>query len=85
MITPTLFDVIAATKNVRDEQSPEIMQMIVRNRVFDPAVLYYLDGYMFVRDLLTKDSPDVVSFMATSLEPAQTRLDNIVKQFTEKS
>ena len=85
MITPTLFDVIAATKNVRDEQSPEIMQMIVRNRVFDPAVLYYLDGYMFVRDLLTKDSPDVVSFMATSLEPAQTRLDNIVKQFTEKN
>jgi len=81
MITPTLFDVIAGTKNVRDEQSADIMQLIIRNRVFDPGMMYSLNGNMFVRDLLTNGSPDVVSFMTSNESAAQTKLESLLEAF----
>ncbi len=80
-ITPTLYDVIAGVKNVRDEESPEVMNMIIRNRIFDPACLYYLDGYMFVRDLLVANSPDVVSHMTSLESAAQAKLDSLIDAY----
>lgn len=64
MITPDLIDVLASTKNVRDEESSEIVQMIIRNRNFDTARMHdiSIDGY--VENQLRAKSQDVASYFA---------------------
>ena len=64
MITPDLIDVLASTKNVRDEESSEIVQMIIRNRNFDAARMHdiSIDGY--VENQLRAKSQDVASYFA---------------------
>ncbi|MGN1346267.1 MAG: hypothetical protein ACI4V1_05745 [Eubacteriales bacterium] len=64
MITPDLIDVLASTKNVRDPQSSEIVQMIIRNRNFDTARMHDIAVDQYVATLLPQDSTDVVSYFA---------------------
>ncbi|MHC1694271.1 MAG: extracellular solute-binding protein [Eubacteriales bacterium] len=80
-ITPSLYDVIVSVKNLRDEESAEMVQMIIRNRVFDMAHMYAIPGDDFVYDLLKKKSTDVTSYFEEKTSKAQTALDKLVESF----
>lgn len=81
MITPSLFDVIAGTKNVRDEESSDMVQMIIRSRVFDLARMYDLPGSDFAHLLLQQKSTDVVSYFAGIEANASASLQKLVDAF----
>ncbi|MFA6947859.1 MAG: hypothetical protein WCQ72_02655, partial [Eubacteriales bacterium] len=85
MISPSLFDVIAGTKNVRDSESAEMVQLIVRNRVYDPVRMYGIEGNNFADDLLAKKNADVASFFAKIETKAQSSLDKLITSFTENN
>ncbi len=85
MITPGLYDVIASIKNVRDEESAQMVQLIIRNRVFDMAHMYYIPGDDFCYDLLKTKSTDVASYFAKKEEAANTTLDKLVTAFIENN
>ena len=64
MITPDLIDVLASTKNVRDPESSEIVQMIIRSRNFDTARMHDISVDGYVETLLRAKSTDVASHFA---------------------
>ncbi|MDD4772811.1 MAG: ABC transporter substrate-binding protein [Eubacteriales bacterium] len=85
MITPSLYDIIASTKNVRDEESARMVQLIIRNRVFDMAHMYYIPGDDFCYDLLKAKSTDVASYFAGKEAAANSTLDKLVTAFLENN
>lgn len=85
IITPSLYEVIVSTKNVRDAESSDIVQLIIRNRIFDPAHMYYLSIDNYVEMLLKAKSTDVASYFATHETASQTALDEIVQKFIENN
>ena len=84
-ITDSLFDVIVSVKNTRDEESSRMTQLIVRNRVFDPIHMYYIDGHTIADDLLAKKSNDVASYLAKNEPKAVKSLENLVSAFIENN
>lgn len=64
MITPDLINVLASTRNVRDEESSQIVQIIIRSRNFDTARMHdvSIDGY--VENQLRAKTKDVASYFA---------------------
>ena len=61
-ISPSLYDIIAGTKNVRDAESAEMVQLIIRNRVYDPVRSTASRANNFADDLLAKGSSDGLSY-----------------------
>ena len=84
-ITPSLFDVIASVKNTRDEESSQMVQLIIRNRVFDPVRMYYIEGHNIADDLLASKSTDVASYIARNETKAAAALDKIISAFSENT
>lgn len=84
-ITPSLYDVIASTKNVRDDQSSQMVQLIIRNRVYDPVRMYYIDGNNFADDLLAKKSDTVASYFATYQARGEKQLQKLIESFIENN
>lgn len=82
LISPSLYDVIASVKNVRDEESAEMVQLIIRNRVFDMSHMYYIAGDDFVYDLLKAKSTDVASYFAKKEAAAQKTVEKLIEDFT---
>ena len=64
LITPDLINVLASTKNVRDEQSSQIVQMIIRNRNFDTARNHDVLCDRFVETMIPKKDDAVASYFA---------------------
>lgn len=77
MITPDLIHVLASTKNVRDMESSEIVQLIIRNRNFDTARMHDASPDTFTEQLLIKDSTDVASFFASQEKTYITKVDKL--------
>ena len=81
MITPDLINTMASTKNVRDQESSEVVQMIIRNRNFDTARMHDISADKFVEALLPKGSTDVASYFAKNEKSYEKRLDEINKAY----
>ena len=77
MITPDLIDVLASTKNVRDMESSEIVQLIIRNRNFDTARMHDASPDTFTEQLLRKDSTDVASYFASQEKNYLTKVEKL--------
>lgn len=80
-ITPVLYDVIAGTKNVRDAESSDMVQLIIRNRVYDPIRMYNIPGGDVAEDLMKQASPDIVSYFAGKEEAAKAQLQKLIEAF----
>ncbi len=83
MITPDLIHVLASTKNVRDAESSEIVQLIIRNRNFDTARMHDASPDTFTEQLLKKDSTDVASFFASQEKTYQTKVDKLNEAYAK--
>ena len=71
-LRPELYDVITKTKNVRDEESAEMVDLIIKNRVFDPYYINLITGYTFMQEALQQKSEEIVS----RLESYRTAAEN---------
>ena len=82
MITPSLYEVIVKTKNVTDVESAEMVDMIIRNRVFDAYYMYGLSGFDFVKTQLNKRTNNIASTLEKSSVRAEKDLQKIVDAYT---
>ncbi len=83
MITPDLINVLASTKNVRDPESSEIVQMIIRNRNFDTARMHDIAVDQYVATLIPADSTDVASHFAKNEKVWTKTMDKLNKSYAE--
>lgn len=84
-VTPVLYETYLKRKMSQDAESMDMIDYIVRNRVFDMAYVNMQDGLgVVVRDLLTAKSTDVASRFQRLQKSSQKKLDRIIDAF-EKS
>lgn len=87
IVTPTLYEVVAKTKHTRDEESSDMIDIIIRNRVFDIGYTHlYANGISsFVRDLLATGKTDVASQFAKNEKSLTKMLEKIVSAYEENT
>ena len=85
MVTPSLIQVIASVKNVRDNESADIVQMIIRNRVFDIAHQYGISGDGFYCTLLKSKKNTVASSLEKQRKQAEKQLQKITDAFIQNT
>ena len=82
VITPVMYETYLKRKVTRDAESAEMIDYIVRNRVFDMAYVNINDSVgSYVRDLLVKNSKDISSTLKKYQRTATKKIENIVKAF----
>lgn len=86
-VTPTLYEVVAKTKQTRDEESSDMIDIIIRNRVFDIGYTHLLSSGIsnFVRDLLASGKTNVASQFAKNEKSLTKSLDKIVTAYEENT
>ncbi len=85
MITPSLYDVIIKTKNARDEDSAEMINLIIRNRVFDPGFIYQTNGYNAIQMMLMNKKRDIASELTKTQKAAVNEMEKIVNAYLESN
>ena len=85
MITPDLIDVLASTKNVRDPESSEIVQMIIRSRNFDTARMHDISVDGYVETLLRANSTDVASHFAKNEKVWTKTLEKLNENYAKNN
>ena len=84
VITPALKETYLKRKMTRDWQSSEMVDIIVRHRVFDMAYVNMWEGIgSFVRDLLRNKSTNVSSIFQKYSVQSQKKIEKIVRSFDE--
>ena len=82
-VTPSLYEVITKTKNVRDAESGEMVELIIRNRVYDPFYINLITGYSFAQSMLQGKKTDVASTLAKEEKGAVKAFDKMIAAYTE--
>lgn len=81
-VTPDMYEIVTAVKNVRDAESSEMIQIIIRSKSFDPAHWYNIDGYgSFARTLIGNGNNNVASSIKTFAKIADKKLASILAEF----
>ena len=82
VVTPVLKETYLKRKITRDADSADMIDYIVRNRVFDMAYVNMWEGVgSYVRDLLRNKSTNVASKLKSYNTQAKRKIENIVKAF----
>ena len=83
MVTPKMLEIVTKLKNVRDEDSAEMIEIIYRNKVVDTAHWFKLPGFgTFPLDILKSGSASgVAARVRGSLKAAEKQWDIILKNF----
>ena len=79
-LTPAFYDICLNGKYLRDEESSEMLDIILESYVVEFSDIFGLSIYGGLGSVINNDT-DVVSFFAASMEKAQTELDNIMEKF----
>jgi len=84
-VTPALYEITAKTKNVRDIESTDMIDLVFRNRVFDFGyAFFYGNGITsFVDQLLMSKSTNVASTFQKNEKPLTKSLDKLLDKFAE--
>ncbi len=85
-LTPAFYDLAINGKYTRDEASVEMLDLILRSRIYDP--LYFNSWNGSLRDqlssTLTKDKVDIASVFAKCSPKLIAQLENVVEQFRNR-
>ncbi len=82
-ITPSIYEVITKTKNVRDEESSDMVNLIIRNRVYDPFYINLLSGYNVMQTMLSGKKEEIASQLQKNLKGAEKALSKIVEAYQD--
>ncbi len=81
IVTPSLYEIITKSKNVRDAESAEMVSIITQNIVFDPFYLNLLDGFSFLQEQLVAKRDNIASAMESKRKAAEKALEKLVDAF----
>ena len=80
-ITPSLYDVIVKGKNTRDEDSMNMVDLIIRNRIFDPAYIHNFKLATVPRTVLESKKNDIASSLEKYRSDAESKLNDEVEAY----
>ena len=81
-VTPKMYEVVTKLKNARDEDSSEMIDIIIRNKIIDPLHFYNITGYgNFGRNLVVEKNANVSSKLKSYEKVAAKEWDRIVQSF----
>jgi hypothetical protein len=83
MVTPQIYEVITKTKNVRDAESADMVNLIIRNRVYDPFYINLCTGYNVLQNQLSAKKAEVASAVEKQIKGAEKALEKIVEAYAE--
>ena len=81
MVTPSLYEIITKSRNVRDEESAEMVSIITSNIVYDTFYLNLLDGYSILQERLTAKSESIASALESKRTAAEKSLEKLVEAY----
>jgi len=81
IITPSLYETITKTKNVRDQESADMVNLIVRNRIFDPYYMNLLSDYSVLQNMLGSKSQSVASTLESRRKGCEKALEKLVDAY----
>lgn len=81
MVTPSLYEIITKSRNVRDEESAEMVSIITSNIVYDTFYLNLLDGYGILQERLTAKSESIASALESKRSAAEKSLEKLVEAY----
>lgn len=86
-VTPTLYEITAKTKHTRDEESADMIEMVLRNRVFDFGYSHMNGSRItqFVRDLLCEKSTNVASVFAANAKVVDKQLSKLIEAYQKNT
>ena len=79
-LIPEYIETSLKTKNSRDAESADMLDIIINNRVFDPMLIYNFGGFADAfMDLGKNNNTDIASF----IKGKQKLVDKMIKKTTE--
>ena len=83
-VTPAYYDIALSRKYTRDDESAEMLDIALANRVYDIGRIYSLGGIGSIfQTLAASGSTDFASELAKKGKAAKKTLERVVKDFTE--
>ncbi len=81
-VTPKMYEVVTKLKNARDEDSSEMIDIIIRNKIIDPLHFYNITGYgNFGRNLVVEKNANVSSKLKSYEKVAANEWAKITASF----
>ena len=85
-VTPVLYETYLKRKVSRDADSAEMIDYIIRNRVFDMGYINMFDGIgSYVRDLLLSKSTNVASTFKSREKSSKNTIKKMIEAYNSKS
>ena len=85
-VTPVLYETYLKRKITRDADSAEMIDYIVRNRVFDMGYINLFDGIgSYVRNLLGSKSTNVASTFEQYEKSSKRAIENLIKAYNKSA
>lgn len=82
-VSPKLFEVISKLQSVRDEDSSEMVEYIIRNRVYDLAYFFDLDISNVVLNQLKDGKEEITSALKAANKSSSKTLTKILKNMNK--
>ena len=81
-VTPQMFEIVTKLKNVRDEDSSEMIEIIIRNKFIDTAHFYNIQGYGTIpRDVIVNKTGNIASVLKSYERIAAKQWEKILESF----
>ena len=85
MVTDTLYEKVAKSKNARDPESAEMVDIIIRHKVFDFGYSHFSGGdypcFNIAQTALQANKTSIVKDITTSERKTKTELKKILKAY----
>ena len=83
-VTPDTFSIVTKLQNAHDADSGEMIDIVIRNKFFDPIHWYEITGLHEMAEVLLKEnSTNIMSYVKTYYDPAKKALNKINEQYSE--
>jgi len=83
-VIPMMFEIVTKTRNVRDEESADMIDIIVENKIFDPAHWLDLSGYGSLPHSVMKETSSIASgYISIYHGKAETELNTYIDQYKD--
>ena len=81
-VTPKMFEIVTKLKNVRDEDSSEMIEIIIRNKFIDTAHFFDVEGYgTLPRNAIAQQSTNTASLIKAFERIAAKEWEKIIDAF----
>ena len=84
IVTPDIFEIVTKLQNVTDPESAEMVDIIIRTKMFDAAHWYCISGYHdFSRQMIMAASTNITSYLKGYTRNASKEVENINNLYLE--